>query len=45
MTFIELPPEEAEKYKKIARDAMFEVVSKKAPVESEKILKMITKKK
>ncbi|MEW6665377.1 MAG: TRAP transporter substrate-binding protein DctP [Thermodesulfobacteriota bacterium] len=45
MQFIQLPPAEAEKYVKIARDAMFEVVSKKAPVESEKILKMIIKKK
>ena len=45
MTFIELPPAEAEKYKKIARDAMYDVVSKKAPAESEKILKLITKKK
>lgn len=45
MTFIELPPAEAEKYKKIARDAMYEVVSKKSPVESEKILKMVIKKK
>ncbi|PKN66911.1 MAG: hypothetical protein CVU57_04940 [Deltaproteobacteria bacterium HGW-Deltaproteobacteria-15] len=45
MTFIELPAAEAEKYKKIARDAMYDVVSKKAPAESEKILKLITKKK
>ena len=45
MQFIELAPTEAEKYVKTARDAMYQVVSKKAPVESEKILKMIIKKK
>jgi TRAP-type C4-dicarboxylate transport system substrate-binding protein len=45
MQFIELSPPEAEKYVKTAREAMYEVVSKKAPVESEKILKMILKKK
>lgn len=44
MVFIELPPVEAAKFKKIARDALFEVIKKKAPVESEKILQYITKK-
>ncbi|MFH1488679.1 MAG: TRAP transporter substrate-binding protein DctP [Pseudomonadota bacterium] len=44
MTFIELPPAEAAKFKKIARDALFGVIQKKAPVESEKILGYITKK-
>jgi len=45
MTFIELPPAEAEKYKKIARDSMYEIVSKKSPVESEKILQFLGQKK
>jgi TRAP-type C4-dicarboxylate transport system substrate-binding protein len=45
MQFIQLAPAEAEKYVKIARDAMYEVVSKKAPVESEKILNFVVKKK
>jgi TRAP-type transport system periplasmic protein len=45
MTFIELPAAEGEKYKKIARDSMYEIVSKKSPAESEKILQFITKKK
>ena len=44
MTFIELPKAEAEKYRKIGNDALFEVVSKKAPVESAKILQFIKKK-
>ena len=44
MVFIELPPPEAAKFKKIARDALFEVIKKKAPVESQKILDFITKK-
>jgi TRAP-type transport system periplasmic protein len=45
MVFIELPPAEAEKYKKMAIDAMYDVISKKAPVESQKILQFVTKKK
>lgn len=43
MTFIELPPTEAAKWSKLASDALYGVVMKKAPEESKKIYDMITK--
>lgn len=43
MIFSKFAPAEAAKFRKMAADALFGVVSKKAPVESQKILEMITK--
>ncbi len=44
MKFIDLPKAEAAKYKKLADDALYDVIVKKAPAESKKIREMITKK-
>jgi hypothetical protein len=44
MQFINLSPAEGAKFKKIARDALYETVAKKAPKETKKLLEMITKK-
>lgn len=44
MTFIKLPKPEAEKFSKAAADALYGVVSAKAPVEAKTLLEMITKK-
>lgn len=44
MTFYEFPAAEAAKFSKAAADALFGVVSSKAPKESAELLKMITKK-
>jgi TRAP-type C4-dicarboxylate transport system substrate-binding protein len=44
MQFIELSPAEGAKFKKIANDALYETVAKKAPNEAKKLLDMITKK-
>ncbi|MDX2478930.1 MAG: TRAP transporter substrate-binding protein DctP [Desulfuromusa sp.] len=44
MIFTHLSAEETAKFSKMAADALYKVVSKKAPVESKMILEMITKK-
>ncbi len=44
MQFIDLPPAEAAKYKKLANDALYDTVVKKAPEDAKKVLEMITKK-
>jgi TRAP-type transport system periplasmic protein len=44
MQFIELSPEEGVDFKKLANDALYDTVVKKAPEESKKLLDMITKK-
>ncbi|MBW2028607.1 MAG: TRAP transporter substrate-binding protein DctP [Deltaproteobacteria bacterium] len=44
MTFIDLPPKEAEKFKKLAWDALSATIRKKAPSETETILKYFEKK-
>lgn len=43
MTFIELEPAEAQKFSKMAYDALLETVMKKAPEESTKIRELVTK--
>ncbi|MBW1863283.1 MAG: TRAP transporter substrate-binding protein DctP, partial [Deltaproteobacteria bacterium] len=43
MTFIEFSPAEASKWSKLASDALYGIVMKKAPEESKKIMKMISK--
>jgi TRAP-type C4-dicarboxylate transport system substrate-binding protein len=42
--FLDLPPEEGEKFKRIANDALYDTVVKKAPEETKTLLEMITKK-
>ena len=42
--FLDLPPEQGEKFKKIANDALYETIVKKAPEETKTLLEMITKK-
>jgi TRAP-type C4-dicarboxylate transport system substrate-binding protein len=44
MQFINLSPAEGAKFKKIASDALYDTVAKKAPEETKKLFKMITKK-
>jgi TRAP-type C4-dicarboxylate transport system substrate-binding protein len=44
MQFIHLSPAEGAKFKKIASDALYDTVAKKAPEETKKLFKMITKK-
>ncbi|MBW2138312.1 MAG: TRAP transporter substrate-binding protein DctP [Deltaproteobacteria bacterium] len=44
MTFITLEGQEGKKFKKMANDALYQVVLKKAPVVAKKIREMITKK-
>jgi TRAP-type transport system periplasmic protein len=44
MKFIDLSTAEATKFKKIANDALYDIVVKKAPEDSKKLLGMITKK-
>ena len=44
MTFVEFSPAETAKFKKMAEDALFGVVKKKAPEEATKIMSMISKK-
>jgi TRAP-type transport system periplasmic protein len=42
--FIQLPPDDAAKFSKMAEDAMMEVVLKKAPEEGKKLKELVTKK-
>jgi TRAP-type transport system periplasmic protein len=42
--FLDLPPEQGEKFKKIANDALYDTIVKKAPEETKTLLEMITKK-
>ena len=44
VSIIQLPPDDAARFSKMAEDAMMEVVLKKAPEEGKKLKEMITKK-